>query len=97
MKAILCTKPGGPDDLQFTDIPDPVAGPGEAVVRVAAAGLNFFDTLIIADKYQVKPPRPFSPAAEFAGIIESLGPDASGFTVGERVMGATARRASVSP
>ena len=66
MKAILCTKPGGPDDLQFTDIPDPVAGPGEAVVRVAAAGLNFFDTLIIADRYQVKPPRPFSPAFTLA-------------------------------
>ena len=87
MKAILCTKPGGPDDLQFTDIPDPVAGSGEAVVKVAAAGLNFFDTLIIADKYQVKPPRPFSPAAEFAGTIESLGGGVSGFSVGERVMG----------
>lgn len=89
MKAILCTKPGGPDDLQFTDIADPVAGPGEAVVKVAAAGLNFFDTLIIADRYQVKPPRPFSPAAEFAGTIESLGAGVSGFSIGERVMGYT--------
>jgi NADPH:quinone reductase len=87
MKAILCYRPGTPDDLQFTDIPDPVAGPGEAVVRIAAAALNFFDTLIIADKYQVKPAYPFSPAAEFAGIVESVGAGVSGFTPGARVMG----------
>lgn len=87
MKAILCTKPGAPDDLQFTDIPDPVAGPGEAVVKIAAAALNFFDTLIIADKYQVKPAYPFSPAAEFSGTIESLGAGVTGFAPGERVMG----------
>jgi NADPH2:quinone reductase len=87
MKAILCTKPGAPDDLQFTDIPDPVAAPGEAVVRVAAAALNFFDTLIIADKYQVKPVHPFSPAAEFAGTIERVGDGVTGFTPGQRVMG----------
>lgn len=87
MKAILCARPGTPDDLQFSDIPDPVAAPGEAVVKVAAAALNFFDTLIIADKYQVKPAHPFSPAAEFAGTIESVGAGVSGFKAGERVMG----------
>jgi NADPH2:quinone reductase len=87
MKAILCHKPGTPDDLQFTEIPDPVAGPGEAVVKVAAAALNFFDTLIIANKYQVKPAHPFSPAAEFAGIVESVGTGVSGVAVGEHVMG----------
>jgi len=87
MKAILCTRPGTPDDLQFTDIPEPAAGPGEAVVKVAAAALNFFDTLIIADKYQVKPAYPFSPAAEFAGTIERLGAGVTGFAPGERVMG----------
>lgn len=87
MKAILCTRPGTPDELQFADVPDPVAAPGEAVVKVAAAALNFFDTLIIADKYQVKPAHPFSPAAEFAGIVESVGAGVTGFTPGERVMG----------
>jgi NADPH2:quinone reductase len=87
MKAILCTRRGTPDDLQFTDIPDPVAGPGEALVRVAAAALNFFDTLIIADKYQVKPPRPFSPGAEFAGTVESVGTGVLSVRPGERVMG----------
>ena len=74
MKAILCTRAGTPDDLELGDLPDSVAGPGEAVVRIAAAALNFFDTLIIAGKYQYKPAFPFSPGAEFAGTIESLGP-----------------------
>jgi NADPH2:quinone reductase len=86
MKAILCKAPGGPDDLVLSDIPDPVPGPGEAVVRVAAAGLNFFDTLIIAGKYQTKPAFPFSPVAEFAGTVESLGDGVSGLKRGDRVM-----------
>ena len=59
MKAVLCTGPGTPDDLTVADLPEPVAGPGEAVVRVAAAALNFFDLLIIAGKYQFKPAFPF--------------------------------------
>jgi NADPH2:quinone reductase len=70
MKALLCTCYGTPDDLVLADIEDPVPGPGEAVVRIHAAALNFFDTLIIAGKYQTKPAMPFSPAAEFAGVIE---------------------------
>ena len=74
MKAVLCTRSGTPDDLVIADLPDPVAGPGEAVVRIAAAALNFFDLLIIAGKYQYKPAFPFSPAAEFAGRVDSLGP-----------------------
>lgn len=86
MKAILCTKPGGPDDLVLSDIPEPVAGAGEAVVKVAATALNFFDTLIIAGKYQTKPSFPFSPGAEFAGTIESLGAGVAGFKAGDRVM-----------
>jgi NADPH:quinone reductase len=87
MKALLCTRLGGPDDLEVSDLPEPVAGPGEAVVRVAAAALNFFDTLIIAGKYQVKPDLPFSPAAEFAGTVESIGPGVSGLAAGDRVVG----------
>ena len=69
MKAVLCTHFGTPDDLELADIPEPKPGPGEAVVDVKAAALNFFDLLIIAGKYQHKPPFPFSPAAEFAGIV----------------------------
>ena len=87
MKAVLCTRLGTPDNLEIADLPDPVAGPGQAVVRVAAVGLNFFDTLIIAGKYQTKPAFPFSPGAEFAGTIESLGPDVAGLQTGDRVMG----------
>ena len=60
MKAILCTHFGGPDDLAFSDLPDPVPGQGEVVVAIKAAALNFFDTLIIAGKYQFKPPFPLS-------------------------------------
>ena len=59
MKAVLCTHFGSADELEVTDIPEPQAGPGEAVVRVKAAALNFFDTLIVAGKYQYKPPFPF--------------------------------------
>ena len=87
MKALLCTRYGTPDDLELADIPDPTPAAGEAVVRVEAAALNFFDTLIIAGKYQLKPPMPFSPAAEFAGTVESLGAGVSGLRVGERVVG----------
>jgi NADPH2:quinone reductase len=89
MKALLCTRYGGPDDLTIEDVPDPVAGPGQAVVRIASAALNFFDTLIIAGKYQYKPAFPFSPAAEFAGTVESLGAGVAGLKVGDRVMGYT--------
>ncbi len=87
MKALLCTRFGGPDDLSIGNIPDPAAGPGQAVVRIEAAALNFFDLLIIAGKYQYKPEFPFSPGAEFAGRIESVGTGVEGFAVGERVIG----------
>ena len=87
MKAILCTHFGTPDELELAEIPEPVAAPGEAVVRVAAAALNFFDTLIIAGKYQFKPPFPFSPAAEFAGVVESVGLGVDELAPGDRVMG----------
>lgn len=87
MKALLCTRYGTPDDLELAEIADPVAGVGEAVVRIEAAALNFFDTLIIAGKYQTKPAMPFSPAAEFAGTVESLGDGVTGLRVGDRVLG----------
>jgi NADPH:quinone reductase len=89
MKAILCTRFGGPDELELADIPDPVAKAGEAVVQIKAAALNFFDTLIIAGKYQHKPPFPFSPASEFAGVVESVGPGVTDVKPGDRVMGST--------
>ena len=87
MKAVLCTHYGTVDELTLTDIAEPVAEPGQAVVGIEAVGLNFFDTLLVAGKYQLKPPLPFSPGAEFAGVVESV---ATGVTVvapGDRVMG----------
>jgi NADPH2:quinone reductase len=87
MKAVLCTRLGTPDDLEIRDIPEPMPGPGEAVVKVVAAGLNFFDTLIIAGKYQTRPDLPFSPAAEFSGTVERLGEGVTGLAEGDRVMG----------
>jgi NADPH2:quinone reductase len=87
MKALLCTRYGTPDDLELAEIADPKPGPGEAVVRVEAAALNFFDTLIIAGKYQYKPAMPFSPAAEFAGRVENLGAGVSSVKIGDRVLG----------
>jgi NADPH2:quinone reductase len=87
MKALLCTHYGPPDELQLTEIADPSPGPGEAVVKITSAALNFFDTLIIEGKYQTKPALPFSPAAEFAGTVESLGSGGSGLSAGDRVLG----------
>ncbi len=87
MKAILCTRFGGPDDLELADVPDPTAAPGEVVAKVAAVGLNFYDTLIIAGRYQRKPPFPFSPGGEFAGVVESVGAGVTGLARGDRVIG----------
>ena len=89
MKAVLCRKFCAPDELELADLPEPVAGPGEAVVRIKAAALNFFDTLIIAGKYQHTPPFPFSPAAEFSGVVESVGAGVTDVAPGDRVMGNT--------
>ena len=87
MKAVLCSHFCPPDELELADIAPPRPAPGQAVVRVHAAALNFFDTLIIAGKYQHKPPFPFSPAAEFAGVVEQTGPSVAGLARGDRVMG----------
>ncbi len=87
MKACLCKTPGPASDLVVEEIPAPTAGPGEAVVQVKACALNFFDTLIIQGKYQFKPEPPFSPSAEFSGIVETVGDGVSDFAVGDRVMG----------
>jgi len=86
MKAIICSRYGSADELELADLPEPQAGEGEVVVKVAAAALNFFDTLLIAGKYQLKPDFPFSPAAEFAGTVRAVGPGVTGFQVDDRVM-----------
>ncbi len=87
MKALLSKNPGPPSSLVIEEIDDPVARKGQVLVRVNIAALNFFDCLIIEDKYQFKPPRPFSIAAEMSGIVENVGEGVSRFKAGDRVCG----------
>lgn len=89
MKAVLCKKFGPPEELVVEDIEAPVPGPDEVVIKASAIGLNFFDTLIIEDKYQFKPELPFSPGAELAGTIAALGANVTGFAEGDEVMAYT--------
>ena len=85
MKAALCKSLGGPASLTVEEIAAPEPGPGEVLIAVKAAALNFFDTLITRGKYQSKPELPFSPAAEVAGVIAALGPGVTGLEAGDRV------------
>ncbi len=97
MQAIVCRAYGLPEDLVLADAPDPVAGPGQIVIDVHAAGVNFPDVLLVQGKYQVKPPLPFSPGVEAAGVVSAVGDGVDGFRVGDRVasgvMGGFAQRA----
>ena len=86
MKAILCSQWCEPDQLTYGDVPEPVASPGQVVIAVKAAALNFFDILMVQGKYQSKPPFPFSPAAEVAGVIDSVGEGVTDLKVGDRVL-----------
>ncbi len=85
MKALVCNDYGTVADLVLQEQDDPVAGEGEVVINVAAASLNFPDTLIIAGKYQIKPELPFVVGGEAAGVISDVGPGVDGFAVGDRV------------
>ena len=86
MKAMLSNTIGGPDKLMYTDISIGDPKPDEISIRVKAAGVNFPDTLIIRDLYQIKPPRPFAPGGEIAGIIETIGKNVTNFSIGDRVL-----------
>lgn len=86
MKALRTHAAGGPETLVMDDLPDPVPGKGEVVVRVHACSINFPDTLMIRDLYQFKPERPYAPGSELAGKIEALGEGVSGWSVGDRVI-----------
>lgn len=101
MKALLSKEAGPPSTMVMEEIADPVAGEGEVLVRVTIAALNFFDCLIIEDKYQFKPARPFSIAAEMSGVVQAVGEGVSDFKVGDRVcgyvQGGTARELVVAP
>ena len=87
MKALLSRNPGGPETLTLEEVPTPEPGPGQVRLQVRACGVNFPDTLIIEDRYQIRPPRPFSPGAEIAGIVEAVGPGVTKPALGQRVIG----------
>ena len=93
MKALLCTELGPPSKLSIEEIEDPQPGPGEVVIDVEAAGLNFPDTLIIEGRYQVQPPLPFSPGGEAAGTVSAVGDAVRGVSVGDRVIAMSAHGA----
>ena len=89
MKAVLCKQFGPPDSLVVEELPSPKAGPGEVVVSVKAASVNFPDVLIIQNKYQFKPPLPFSPGSELAGVVKEVGEGVKAFKAGDRVIAFT--------
>jgi NADPH2:quinone reductase len=89
MKAVLCKAYGPPESLVVEDVPSPTPGPGEAVIAVKAASVNFPDVLIIQNKYQVKPPLPFSPGSEVAGIVETVGDGVTSVKPGDAVFAIT--------
>lgn len=88
MRAVVCRSYGPPEDLTVDDVADPTPGPGQLLVRVHAAAVNFPDVLLIAGKYQVKIPVPFTPGSELAGEVVAAG-DGASFGPGDRVFGAT--------
>jgi NADPH2:quinone reductase len=89
MKAIVCKAWGLPDTLVLEDLPVPVAGPGQVVIDVKAAAVNFPDVLIIQGKYQVKPKLPFTPGNELAGVVSAVAADINHVKVGDRVIAMT--------
>jgi NADPH2:quinone reductase len=89
MKAVLSVEVGGPGTLVIRDVESPRARPGQAVVSVKACGVNYPDVLIIEDRYQFKPARPFSPGGEISGVVKEVGEGVTAVKVGDRVLGNT--------
>lgn len=89
MKALVCDHFGPPEALSLQELPVPQPGPGEVLIRVRSAGLNFPDSLIIDNKYQIKPTMPFSPGGEYAGEVVAVGDGVAEFHPGDRVAALT--------
>ena len=87
MRALVCNRFGPVEDVELKDVPDPEPGPGQVLVDVRAAGVNFPDLLAIQGKYQIKSEPPFTPGAELAGVVARLGDGVEGFAVGDEVVG----------
>jgi NADPH:quinone reductase len=89
MKALLSKAAGGPETLVLEDVADPVVGGGQLLVAVKACSVNYPDVLIIEDKYQFKPERPFAPGCEIAGVVEAVGEGVTGWKAGDRIIATT--------
>src|ERR1700761_8434312 len=89
MKALLSKAVGGPETLGLGDVPSPEARPGHVVVSVKAIGVNFPDVLIIEDKYQFKPERPFAPGGELSGVVKAVGEGVTNVKPGDRILANT--------
>jgi NADPH2:quinone reductase len=87
VKAVLSREAGDPDTLVLADLPEPVPGPSDVLVAVKACGINFPDGLLIRDKYQIRPPRPFAPGSEISGVVAQVGAAVSRFQPGQHVIG----------
>lgn len=86
MKALLSIESGGPETLKLSDVPVPDPGPGQLRVRVLACGINYPDVLVIEDRYQFKPPRPFAPGVEVSGTVDAVGDGVQGWRQGDRLI-----------
>ncbi|UOM33642.1 NADPH:quinone oxidoreductase family protein [Acuticoccus sp. I52.16.1] len=89
MKALISRVPGPPETLEYAEMPDPVPQAGEVLIRTEACALNFPDVLVIEDKYQYRPERPFAPGGEVSGVIEAVGEGVETFKPGDRVIADT--------
>src|ERR1700758_3083453 len=89
MRALVCESFGPPESLKLRQVAVPKPGPGEVLIKTAVAGVNFPETLIIENRYQIKPPMPFSPGGELSGVIAKTGPGVEGFKPGDRVAALT--------
>ena len=87
MRAVRCVVHGDPERLVVEEVPPPAAGPGEVLVDVAAASVNYPDVLLVRNEYQISIAPPFTPGSDFSGVIRALGEEVAGWTVGERVCG----------
>lgn len=88
MKALLSEAPGTPDTLVLREIAEPVPSRGQVRIAVRYCGINYPDVLVIEDKYQFKPPRPFAPGSEMSGVIDAVGDGVTAFKVGDAVIAA---------
>lgn len=89
MRAVRCVAFGPVEDLVVDEVPDLVPGPGQVLIDVEAAGINFVDALFVQGAYQIKPPLPFVPGGEVAGTVAAIGSGVTGFAAGDRVLAMT--------